>query len=161
MRKFHKISKEQLSKDVQPVISTIDYLYDHIQLPERSTKYSAGYDIRAVGDYVINSNCTVLIPTGLKVEMEENDVLLLIIRSSLGIKKRLSIPNQVGVIDHDYFNNPDNEGHFWIALRNDGDAPFEIHNGDRLCQGIFVTYNTTTDDNSTGDRVGGIGSTGD
>ena len=101
-----------------------------------------------------------MVPTGLKVNMEDDDVLLIIIRSSLGIKKGLSIPNQTGVIDADYYNNPDNEGHFWICLKNNTNKQYDIDVGDRISQAIFVKYNKVDDDKPIKEsRGGGFGST--
>lgn len=159
MRKFERISKEQFIKDITP-LSFDEELFDSIQIPKRSTKNSAGYDICAVGHHIIPAGGVAKIPTGLKVSMELNEVLLLFIRSSLGTKHGLNLSNNVGVIDSDYYNNSDNEGHFWIIIRNNSDVNFEVNNGDRLCQGIFVEYKVTEDDNAEGIRSGGFGSTG-
>ena len=102
----------------------------------------------------------VMIPSGLKVNMEDADVMFIIIRSSLGIKKGLSIPNQTGVIDADYYNNPDNEGHFWICLKNNTNKQFDIKQGDRISQAIFIKYNKVDDDKPIKEsRNGGFCST--
>lgn len=164
MRRFEKISESQFIEDIIKLISYSDDefygLYDSIKLPERSTSKSAGYDIRAVGDWTIAPGHSMKIPTGLKVSMEPNEVLLIFIRSSLGTKYNLSLSNGTGVIDSDYYNNKDNEGHFWITLKNNGESAYDVKNGDRLCQGIFVEYKVTDDDNATAVREGGFGSTG-
>ena len=131
-----------------------------IQLPRRSTKKSAGYDIRAVGDYLIGPGETLKVPTGLKVSMPEDEVFLLFIRSSIAIKNNITLTNNVGVIDADYYNNPDNEGHFWITIRNEGKNAFHIKNGDRICQGIFMKYEITDNDDADAERISGFGSTG-
>ena len=155
MRRFDRISPVQFEKDFNDAS-----LYDTIQKPTRSTKKSAGYDIRAVGDYVIEPGEVAKIPTGLKVAMEDDEVFLMFIRSSIATKFGITLTNNVGVIDADYYNNEDNEGHFWLVLRNEGKEAFHIKNGDRLAQGIFVDYKITDDDNADSDRVGGFGSTG-
>lgn len=155
MRKFEKISKEQFMKDVD-----LEPLYDVIEIPVRGTKNSAGYDIKSAGHYVLKPGETIKIPTGLKVCMEPDEVFLMFIRSSIATKHDVVLTNNVGVIDADYYNNPDNEGHFWIVLRNNGKEVFEINNGDRLCQGIFVKYGITDDDATVTEREGGFGSTG-
>ena len=163
MRKFEKISKEQFDKEKKGLhyaIEINDKMYDLMDLPERSTSKSAAYDLRSLGDYVIPPRQTLKIPTGLKVCMDEDDVFLIVVRSSLGVKKNISLANAVGVIDADYYNNPDNEGHFWLCLKNNGEFPFAIANGDRLCQGIFVKYGVTENDSASGTRQGGFGSTG-
>ena len=179
MRKFEKISREQWIKDTgietrmtpkedissdgaQILVHSVVDVYDNdIQFPQRSTTRSAGYDLISPVDVQIPPHSQVMIPSGLKVNMEADDVMFIIIRSSLGIKKGLSIPNQVGVIDSDYYNNPDNEGHFWICLRNNNDVSYDVHVGDRISQAIFVKYSTTADDQPLSDsRNGGFGSTG-
>lgn len=78
----------------------------------------------------------------------------------MGIKYRVSLPNDVAIIDADYYNNASNEGDIMIAIINDGYANFNIEAGDRVCQAKFSIYGVTSDDNPGGDRKGGIGSTG-
>lgn len=155
MRKFERISKEQFMNDVN-----LEPLYDTVQIPVRGTKNSAGYDIKAIGHYVLKPGETIKIPTGLKVSMEPDEVFLMFIRSSIATKYDVVLTNNVGVIDADYYDNADNEGHFWIVLRNNGKEVFEIENGARLCQGIFVKYAITNDDVALTERAGGFGSTG-
>ena len=85
-------------------------------------------------------------------------MLLLVVRSSMGFKYNVRLCNQVGIIDCDYYNNPDNEGHLWVALQNEGTVDYEIKKGTAYCQGIFVKYLTCGEDvNVT--RESGIGST--
>lgn len=156
MRKFEKISETQWLMD-----GFNQDAYAYIKLPKRATPNSAGYDLHSPISLIIEPGEVAKIPSGLKVCMDSSDVMFIIIRSSLGLKHNLSIPNQVGVIDSDYYNNPDNEGHFWICLKNNGDEPFIINVGDRISQAIFVNYNIVEGDeplNST--RSGGFGSTG-
>jgi len=76
----------------------------------------------------------------------------------MGFKYNVRMCNQVGIIDSDYYNNCDNEGHIWIALQNEGKKVFSIKSGDAICQGIFLNY-LTCDDINNNVRVGGIGST--
>jgi dUTP pyrophosphatase len=101
-----------------------------------------------------------LVSTGLKVYMEEDEVLKIYNRSSNPIKKGLIIPNSVGIIDHDYADNPNNEGEIFFQFWNFGNDPVEINIGDRLGQGMFVKYLKTDDDDADGERMGGHGSTG-
>ena len=77
-----------------------------IQLPKRATAYSAGYDFFVSETREIPARGTALLPTGVKAKMPQGEVLLLFIRSSLGIKRGLSLANGVGVIDADYYGNP-------------------------------------------------------
>mgnify|MGYP002567729819 FL=1 len=134
--------------------------YKYVNLPKRKTKQSAGYDIESAVNVVINPGETKLIPTGIKVYMDENEWLGIYIRSSLAIKYGLVLANSVAVIDSDYYNNPDNEGHIMMALRNTSGSPCAIKVGDRIAQGIFHRYYRVDGDKTDGSRIGGIGSTG-
>ena len=154
MRKFYKISKDEFSK-----LNLSDDLYDTYKLPERSTLFSAGYDFVSLYDCVIYPKEIKKIPTGIKADMEEDEVLLLIVRSSMGFKYNVRMCNQVGIIDADYYGNSSNGGHIFVCLENEGDEVIEIKKGDRFVQGIFIPYLITDDDNTTDLREGGIGST--
>lgn len=131
-----------------------------VSLPVRKTSLSAGYDLEAAEACTVVPGKVALVPTGLKAYMEEGDVLILAIRSSMAVKRQLMLANGIGVIDADYVDNPENEGHILIALANLGDEPVTIQKGERVAQAIFTRYLTTGDDLSSGQRVGGIGSTG-
>lgn len=156
MRKFEKISFEQFKKDIKDDLN----LYEEYQLPKRSTKESAGYDIYALDDYIIKPNDNLKIPTGLKVDMNSGEALLLIVRSSTGFKYNVRMCNQVGVIDKDYYNNIDNEGHFFVKLHNHGTEDFIIKRNDKLVQGIFIKFLIADDEEKIeNERIGGIGST--
>ena len=134
--------------------------YEYVNLPQRKTKQSAGYDIESAVNVVINPGETKLIPTGIKVYMDENEWLGIYIRSSLAIKYGLILENSVAVIDSDYYNNPDNEGHIMLPIRNVSGMPYTVKKGDRIAQGIFHRYYKVDNDSADGDRTGGIGSTG-
>ena len=156
MRKFEKISYEQFIKDIKKNKK----LYEEYKLPRRGTKTSAGYDIFAIEDFTIKPNEIKKIPTGIKVCMNEDEVLLLVVRSSMGFKYNVRMCNQVGVIDHDYYNNPDNEGHFYIALQNEGDKDYIVKKGDAFAQGMFMKYLIVDDEEEIKEeRISGLGST--
>ena len=138
MRYFEKISFEQFSKD----INNDKELYDTYNLPRRDTKYAAGYDIYSLEDFILKPTEIIKIPTGIKVNMNNDEVLLLVDRSSQGFKYNVRMCNQVGVIDKDYYNNKDNEGHIFVKLQNEGDKDYIVKCGDAICQGIFVKYLT-------------------
>lgn len=133
-----------------------------INLPVRKTKYSAGYDVEAAEDVVIPSYKPgikpTLIPTGLKAYCMEDEWIMLVNRSS-GPKKGVILPNSIGVVDHDYYNNIDNDGHFYFQFWNFKDEDLVIHKGDVIGQAIFQKYLLTDDDGAEGERVGGFGST--
>lgn len=141
-RYFEKISFEQFSKDIK----NDKELYESYNIPKRQTKYAAGYDFEAIEDFVLRPGEIKKIPTGIKANMMDDEVLLLIVRSGMGFKYNVRLCNQVGVIDKDYYNNSDNEGHMFIALQNHGDKDYVVKKGDRICQGMFVKYLTVDDE---------------
>ena len=129
-------------------------LNDSVELPARATKGSAGYDIRVTDGDTVFPGETVVFHTGLTVSMEPDEVLLIYPRSSIGIKRHLMLSNTTGVIDSDYTEE------IHMALTNFGDETQVIKSGERVAQGIFMKYLVTTDDDTTDERNGGIGSTG-
>ena len=155
MRIFEKISFLEFSK----VFGNDKTLYEEYCLPKRGTKNSAGYDFFAIKDYVIKPGEIVKIPTGYKVKLLNDEMLMIVVRSSMGFKYNVRLTNQVGIIESDYYNNPDNEGHMWVCLQNEGDKDFIINKGDAYAQGIFLKFFITDDDNASVCRTGGIGST--
>ena len=134
-----------------------------IHLPERKTAHSAGYDIEAAEDCVIPAfkagQKPTLVKTGLKAYMQENEYLMLCNRSSNPFKKGLVLANSIGIIDADYYGNPDNDGAFMYAFYNMFDQDVEIKKGDVIGQAIFKKYEVLDGDNAEGERVGGFGST--
>lgn len=135
----------------------------NINLPVRKTKCSAGYDIEAAEDTVIPSfkkgMKPTLVKTGIKAYMGEDEVLILANRSSNPGKKGLILANSIGVIDSDYYGNPDNDGHIMFAFYNIKEEDIEIKKGDAIGQGIFQKFLITDNDVSQGERTGGFGST--
>ena len=133
-----------------------------IHLPVRKTKNSAGYDGGGGSDIVIEPYKSemkpTLIPTGLKAYCQDDEYYILVNRSS-GPKKGLVMANSIGIIDADYYGNESNDGHFYFQYWNFGDKPLEIKKGDVIGQVIFQKYLTVDDDNATGMRTGGFGST--
>ena len=135
----------------------------NINLPIRKTKYSAGYDIEAAEDVIIPAfslgQAPTLVKTGLKAYMKEDEYLMLCNRSSNPKKKGLVMANSIGIIDCDYYGNPDNDGHFMFAFFNIKSEDVEIKKGDAIGQAIFQKYLITDNDTAEGERVGGFGST--
>lgn len=163
------------------------YKDKEIILPKRATKGSAGYDIAAAErttipsiwnvlsknagleamgeDTVVEENKqylkSILVPTGIKAYMPENEYLMLVNRSSNPLKNNLSLPNGIGIIDSDYYNNESNEGEIFVQLINYGLEDYTIEKGDRIAQGIFTPYHTADGEaDNLGSRLGGFGSSG-
>lgn len=131
-----------------------------VQLPVRSTVNSAGYDFFAVENVVIQPNAIELVPTGVKAYMQPNEVLILANRSSNPRKKKLELANSLGIIDADYYGNEDNDGHIMFLFKNTDTKPVTIQKGEKIGQGYFTYYLIADEDNATGKRMGGFGSTG-
>lgn len=161
-----------------------------IHLPQRQTAQAAGYDFEAAADFTLPSiwkgnflkilwklheqkaievadlkaadACLkpYLVPTGIKAYMQEGEFLLLANRSSGPLKRRLILPNGIGIVDADYYNNEGNEGEIFFQLINYGLRDYHIKKGERIGQGIFMPYlladGETTPHNQ---RKGGFGST--
>lgn len=136
------------------------YADKDIHLPCRKTAESAGYDIESAITVTIAPGQVVLVPTGLKAFMNFDEYLAIHIRSGIAVKRGLMLINSTGIIDSDYYNNEDNEGHIMVAFFNPTDKAVTLEKGERVAQGIFAKYLLTGDDAAVGIRTGGIGSTG-
>ena len=142
MRKFEKISFEEFKKSVKNDIK----LYESYKLPTRDSSKTAGYDFSLLEDIEMQPNEIVKIPTGVKASFEDDEVLLIVDRSSTGFKYNIRLVNQVGVVDADYYNNENNEGHIFAKVQNESNEVLHFKAGDALVQGIFMKYLTTDDD---------------
>jgi len=166
-RKFEKVSFEQFYKDMKKFLggeaeeSEIQKLYDLIKLPRRATTYSAGYDFFSPIQFRLPADKTIKIPTGIKALCCRNEFLSIHVRSSTGFKYNVNLLNSTGIVDHDFANNPDNEGHIWMGFKNHGENEWKVNQGEAFGQGIFMKYAITDDDSPKSDeRVGGFGSSG-
>ena len=135
----------------------------YFELPKRSTKHSAGYDMFCperveIPPYKIGDNPT-MIKTGVKAYMQDDEYLMLCNRSSNPKKKKLIVPNGVGIADADYTDNEDNEGELGFLFYNLSNETVVIEKGEKLGQAIFQKYLVTDDDVADGIRNGGFGST--
>ena len=117
-----------------------------------------GHDISIPYEITLSSNDKMLIPTGIRCKMDENYVMFIVPRSSMGIKHGLRLSNTIAVIDADYYN-AENEGHIMISVVNDGNKPIKFKPGDCVCQAIFIPYGVADQDIIETERTGGIGST--
>lgn len=163
--KFHKVSWEQFRQDWEGSFGPVEEaslrsIYEGIRLPLRATSGSAGYDFYAPALFTLEPGQSVRIPTGIRVEMEENWVLQCTPRSGLGFRYRLQLDNTIGIIDSDYFYS-DNEGHIQAKLTNDSreGKTAVVEAGKGFMQGIFLEYGITVDDEVKTVRNGGFGST--
>lgn len=139
------------------------YEESNIIMPERKTKYSAGYDVCSAEDIVIQpfkpGDKPTLVKTGIKAYMQENEYLMLCNRSSNPGKKGLVLANSVGIVDADYYGNPNNDGLIMYAFYNTKDEAVEIKKGDIIGQAIFQKFLVSDNDSAEGTRIGGFGST--
>ena len=185
MARFEKVSK----------FADVD-----INLPQRKTAHSAGYDFEVAEDIVIPSYHVLmnildeehidivsveddvitfravtldevaaatkklktkptLVSTGMKCKLDPGTYLELSVRSSCPLKHWLILANGVGIIDADYYNNPDNEGEIFVQIINLSPFTIKLKKGDKIAQGIVSRYYTVEDDIRNGERTGGFGST--
>lgn len=186
--KFEKVSWEQFKKDTEKILlpyvkkhshhpfsdfagdELLKEVYDNITLPRRSTKSSAGYDFYCpFSNIPLYAGESVIIPTGIKMELIPQAFLALYPRSSYGFKYKMRLDNTVGIVDADYYNNKDNEGHIMIKICCEKEEPkfnlgrpfVTLDRGTKFAQGIITYYGTTCDDDPCdNERTGGIGSTG-
>lgn len=163
--KFEKVAFNEYLKDIHCTFPNysekeVRSIYDQLIKPQRATKGSAGYDFFMPFDIMLSPNETIIIPTGIRVQIDEGWVLKIYPRSGLGFKYRLQLDNTVGIIDSDYYFS-DNEGHIFIKITNDGNEAknVNIKAGEGFAQGIFVEYGLTIDDSVETKRNGGFGST--
>ena len=153
MRKFEKVSIDEFSKYYDKT------LYEEYDLPKRMTSHSAGYDFFAIEGFTIKPGEIKKIPTGYKATFGSDEMLMILVRSSMGFKYNVRMTNQVGIIESDYYNNIDNEGHMFVSLQNEGDIDFVVKKGEGYAQGIFTKFLICDDDVTTNERQGGLGST--
>ena len=163
--KFEKVSVTQFIKDWQKEFSQTtqkecEQIYQHLLLPCRATKGSAGYDFFTPIDITLSPRQTIKIPTGIRVRINDGWVLKCYPRSGLGFKYRLQLNNTVGIIDSDYYFS-DNEGHIFAKITNESNEnkTVVITKQTSFMQGIFVEYGITVDDSVETIRNGGFGST--
>ena len=180
--KFEKVSYVQFRKDwldtfynvdktsigIEEIENQIRSIYDNIKLPKRSTIGSAGYDFFAPKHFELYHNDVIKIPTGVRCFIATGWVLMMFPRSGQGFKYGIHMANTIPVIDSDYYN-ANNEGHIFVKLINDSilteqdfkksDNHFSVTTGQAFCQGVFLPYGVTVDDNTEGVRIGGLGST--
>ena len=171
---FEKVSKDAFASDMkrtyfstyrgaEDIDFLIDKAYERIATPVRKTKRSAGYDFFIPVSVGLMPGEKCVVPSGIKLRFDDKDDCWhfnIYPRSGMGIKKGVIVSNGTGIIDADYYNNPDNEGDIMIALWNTSKSFQQIVSGTRCCQGIFEIHGLTADDNANGERMGGLGSTG-
>lgn len=154
--RFEHVSAAQYERDMtHPGAMAVE----EIPLPQRATSGSAGYDFVCPADVTLAPGAQALVPTGIRAWMAPGWVLVNCPRSSLGRKHGIRLANTIGVIDSDYYA-ADNEGHILVMLVNGGDHEVTIARGERFCQGIFLPHGVAEEEEVTGQRSGGFGSTG-
>lgn len=150
MRKFEKVKDEFLKYDQKP---------EDIKMPIRATKSAVAYDFFSPVDYVLKPGERKLIFTNIKATYNEDEALILAVRSSMG-KAGVMLANGIGIIETDYYGNENNDGNLGFFLYNFGEEDYVIKIGDKLGQGFFTKYLTVDDEEAiTTVRKGGFGST--
>ena len=161
---FEKVSFEEFNKSWKKLYLASDEeikdIYNEIKLPIRATSGSAGYDFFSPLDFKLSAKENILIPTGIRVKIEQGWFLGIFPKSGLGFKYRLQVDNTIGIIDSDYYYS-DNQGHIFIKMTNDNNMnlSLDINKGASFCQGIFLPFGITYNDDCQNIRNGGLGST--
>lgn len=101
-----------------------------------------------------------LVSTGVKCKLAPDEYLEIVPRSSTPLKYWLVVANSPGIVDSDYYNNPDNEGEIFVQLINFSNEVIKLKKGDKIAQAIIRKYYVTEDDTAGEMRAGGFGSTG-
>lgn len=173
-RFFEKVSFEEFKKGMLKNYNDEEFsdeklleIYNDLPYPCRSTKRAGGYDFFAPYDFILKPGETRVIPTGFKVHMNDDEIFNLFIRSGTGFKYNVRLSNQVGIIDADYYNNENNEGHMFVSFTNHGSKDWvnvsykkAFEEKSKMAQGVFMPYYKTIDDNNMNKtRKGGFGST--
>ena len=164
--RFSKVSFAQYERDnIRELIEEweLEEEYLNLELPTRATKQSAGYDFKSPFDFELKPGETILLPTGVRCELQKDKFLQIAPRSGLGFKYRLQLDNTIGYIDSDYFS-ASNEGHIMIKLTNgslDKTRILKVKRGDGIAQGVIIKYHLTEDDDMDykQERNFGFGST--
>lgn len=159
--RFEKVSYKQYASDSnKPKDDILLDEYDSLRIPRRATKGSAGYDFFAPWSFTLQPGESIKIPSGIRVLLDEDKVLMCYPRSGLGFKYRLQLDNVTGIIDCDY-SESDNEGHIFFKLTNDSrdGKTVTVKRGEAFAQGVILQYFITEDDSTEGIRNGGFGST--
>lgn len=133
---------------------------EYVKLPQRGTEHSAGYDITSPIDVILKPGEHQIVWTDVKGYMQNGEVLMLFMRSSVAIKQNIVVKNTVGIIDADYYSNPKNDGNIGMCLLNTGKEDVQIKAGDKIGQLIFIPYLISDNCNTETKRTGGVGSTG-
>ena len=149
MSRYFELVKDKYRKSTGEVI-----------LPKRATKSSVAYDFYSPINIAISPMQSAMIWTDVKAHFNEDEALLLNVRSSMG-KQPVMIANTQGWIDSDYYSNPDNDGNIGIRLFNLGNTSYIVKSGDRIAQGMFVKYLVADNGNTDNVRQSGFGSSGE
>ena len=128
-------------------------------IPTYGTEYSAGADLYSIEALTVEPHKTVLVHTGLALEIPEGYAGLIFARSGLACKRGLAPANKVGVIDADY------RGEIMVALHNHTEAPVSIDAGERVAQLAIMPFlkadfELADELSDTVRGAGGFGSTG-
>ena len=156
-----KNTVEQLGSKIHTMKVNIKKLNDKAVVPTYGSEFAAGADLYACLDeeVTVAPHATVLIPTGIAMELPLGYAGLIYARSGLATKKGLAPANKVGVVDCDY------RGEVKVALHNHGETPQTVAAGERIAQMVITPYLAAqfavTDELSDTVRgAGGFGSTG-
>lgn len=164
--KFEVISKENYDSIVKRNGLDTIVKYENIKKPARATEGSAGYDFFITKDISLRPGEECVIHTLIRCKIKRGWALFILPKSGLGFTYKVMLANTIGLIDEDYYNTVNdedsNEGHIMIKLVNTGNKIMTLEAGKKFCQGVFLMYGITEDDDLDEKEIrnGGFGSTG-
>lgn len=130
------------------------------RMPQRATPGSGGYDIWPLEEITLAPGECHTFYTGVKAYMQADEILIINIRSSYGIKYGIQLCNEQGWIDSDYYANEKNDGVIMIKVKNTGTRPFTFTKDEPFAQGMFIKYYIADNDKPRFPaRRGGVGHT--
>lgn len=159
--RFEKVDYEFFKKDsINNGFEPTEDIFNKIPIPERKTAGAAAYDFVTPYDLELYPDERKIVPTGIKAQMGDGEMLLLTVRSSVGIRGGVVMSNTIGVIDSDFYSNPDDDGDIKLPLWNSSSKRVQYKAGDRIVQGFFINFLKVDGDSASAERTGGTGSTG-
>ena len=160
VKTLETLGAQQLDMTLETQVKILNMLKEDLPQLGRFLMYYLTLDLEDVKALVKETDTrATLVPTGVKAKLEKNQKLELLIRSSTPLNSYLMMANSVGLIDADYYDNEDNEGHIYFQLINLSPFNIMLRKGDIIGQGVISEYHTITNDSAEGERLGGLGST--
>ena len=141
--RFEKVPFEQFKKDCKSVFGsevTLQRAWEQIVLPKRKMEGSAGYDICSPFAAKIMPESSLIIPTGLRVQLSDGWFMQYIPYYALKDGFKIKLNSVDGIIDGFFYQNSAHPGHIMFRVRVEGNKPLNLAAGEVFAQGIFCPY---------------------